>query len=617
MDFRFLCVCVIACCFLSASGTPLLGQASSAWMGTDKAFVEFAEQRVKEHPKVFHYVCPNGYRQTVLRTRYKATPRPGGRFRDRKLAPARDKPIGSFGGRPSAEALAHVQHLFAKHNRELAAAPLHEAGTSAAGKVEKVKLPPLGPDTTAPGERFSAHAKQLLRTVTGTFELNGKPAYPDLTLEKTLEGADFVASLTQSKNKHLREAAVLTIWLYAVHFGGEHERFLEVAEQVSDSVDLAITFAGLLKSNSKDERDQAFKELGKKLGKIVFTRTFQQENQRRYRSYLAGYLSAAAREQMVQYARQTNVGHKPRTAPIRVTVEHVPDDRTYLRITNQTQQPQRHVLIVTRGSCDPDHVRYHVKGARVEGAVGKWFGIIPEGAQAEMPSLIQLWEWLHLVDVGNVLYLAELPVKADIRVAFCANERMKMTEDIRVSFWSDELHYEDIRPANLTSVLRKVRPADEVRMAKGLIEREQQATKKANDLRVGLAQFSLNLAKESFSRGDTVRGKAFLREAIRNAPDSPAGKEAQKLLDNPDLVKTLKSPRQPGSARTPPQDPKVSRARIAQQHRQALQWLTYGKRAMAAKNREQARYYLKQAISVAPDSPAGKTAARLMQNLDR
>lgn len=101
--------------------------AHAAFTGADKALVDFAEQRIKDHPKAYHHVCVNGFRQRVIRSTRRAVRKPGGRHPDRKASPAHDKPLGSFGGKVSGEAIAHVQRLFASHNSELAAAPLREA----------------------------------------------------------------------------------------------------------------------------------------------------------------------------------------------------------------------------------------------------------------------------------------------------------------------------------------------------------------------------------------------------------------------------------------------------------------------------------------------------------
>jgi hypothetical protein len=404
------------------------------------------------------------------------------------------------------------------------------AATAQDPPVTRPVLPALDADATPEGERFSNHARRLLEIMSAEFELSGKPAHAAKTAEETADDARFIASLTQSKNKELRRAAVWTCLLYVVHMGqnADSELIRKVAQWSlpSESIELKQEFQQLLKDGKGGILDETLGEFGQALGAIVFTREFREHRLQHLRFYASGAFSALARREMVRLADAADVGQAPRYVPIRVTLEHVPSDRIYLRITNQSRRPLRHVMISTRGVADGAYVRRAANGYRLQARVVNEFGFFPDMAADELPKMVDIWEATQMLDVGAILYLPEMPPSANIKVELCSIDRLKMTEDVRVSIWSDELVAKDVPAWNLKKVLNEVRPAAE-RIDKAALEANQ---KKTEAIQAGLAQLALNLAKDAIARGDEARTRAFLQQAIKNAPDSPAGKEAQELL---------------------------------------------------------------------------------------
>src|SRR5687768_2747947 len=186
-------------------------------------------EALRQNPGIYFYVCRNGFSQRVLRASRKSLDKPDG-FHPDKPPIVKDVVID----RPDAELPAAViERLVADcraHNERAPKAPIAQLKPSASSKPRSegtpkppaspalpvVKLNPLDAEVTAPGERFSNHAQKLLSIVGGRYEMNGKPVAARASREETLKHAEFVLSLTQSKNADLRQAALLTCALHVL-----------------------------------------------------------------------------------------------------------------------------------------------------------------------------------------------------------------------------------------------------------------------------------------------------------------------------------------------------------------------------------------------------------------
>ncbi len=183
---RSVCVAVacVAVHLIAASAEP------APFSGVDKAFVDHAVARVKNHPKLYHYVCRNGYRQTVVRTTRQALKSPDGR---RRKLPVKDKPIGKFGGRPTDRAIAHVKAVFAKHNSDLAKSLLRPAVES----NNKPGAKPPTPSQPKPGN--AAPAKPAKVSIKPIAVLNRRPLLTDREWQ-VMGRTEFVRSIAFSKD---------------------------------------------------------------------------------------------------------------------------------------------------------------------------------------------------------------------------------------------------------------------------------------------------------------------------------------------------------------------------------------------------------------------------------
>lgn len=414
----------------------------------------------------------------------------------------------------------------------------------------------LSPRVVLPGERFSNHFQQLLQVVGGPYELNGKKVAPGQSDESIRQDAEFILQLCSSDDPHLKRLALATSGLYALRAkitkdaASQNANLQQAVERAVKNGDLDmdeelknLDQGGLLTKSLGDKAGM----IGRVLEKLLITDEFKLHREVQSQRLAFGALTATTRRRAEILAGEATLDARSAALTFDVTIEHEVGKDAYLRIVNRARKPLHHVLISTRSTADPALVRRTAALQGLGGLLLDGLGVLPKETTAEMPTLVELWVAIQLLDFGAVVYIPELPAASTAKVILCGEERLRLTKEARVSIWSDELAVTDLAPRNFQQTMDELRappkpqsllqfkpfPSPIVEPPKPpkpntRAEAMEQVRKQKE--RDRLAAHSLVLARGAIARKDERWAVIYLEQTIRIAPESPAAKTARLLL---------------------------------------------------------------------------------------
>lgn len=561
----------------------------------DDEMLPKCRERLEQNPGLYFYVARNGLGGRVLRcTKTAQSKNPDG-FHPMKKPLVRDLRLELREGQFSEEGIRKLREMCEAHNRLAPTQkviqkkppqpkkkgrgkrPAPPKKKPAQPKMSEVAVRPLPAARTSPNERFSDNQKRLLQIVSAPYELAGETVTP----APDRDDLEFILSMTRSRNEAVSKAAILTCIIHEcnspfqadseyqnltissepaqrmravaksslqsgkVNMSVEFDRLVLEAAAVNYFVESNVSGGGIV-SRFLDNEREALRRFGQELDEEIFTSAFRSQNQGLKRMLAVGTAVADSRSLIEQVAAASAVGEKASTPALRVRLVHE-DRMAKLEISNRTRKTQRNVLITSRSIADPEQVSRASRGKILQQALLRGFGVVSQDANAEASDGIILWNAIQKLDTGSVFYLPEMRPSATIKVTLCDEDRLSMTSDIRVSFWSDDLMSRDISSFNIEQVLNDLAASRKsgfvyssrtrswvagesqkpVRKTPEQIRRErEQAVRNRR-----IAEQSIQLARFHLKNGNVLAARVQLSQAIRLSPESPAGRQAKVMLE--------------------------------------------------------------------------------------